>query len=277
MSPEQHDKREEIAEEVTPIFKGGPFFKRPAGKILIIWVPMTIIGVLIGIFVPKHILPREMSPQFGDAKATIVFFTVMAAPVAAFVYAVGAYSLIAWRKRGPTSDTPPPDGPPLRGSSLASGIWIGVSVLLVVVLLVWGMGFLASEDSPQTNVLQVNVTGQQWLWTFSYPGTGVTTHQLVLPEGRQIQFNITSLDVTHGFWPVELGTQVDANPGFITHIVVDPNQLGTFDVRCSQLCGLYHAYMYTTGKVVTSAQFTSWLQSEGASTSSVSSYALGAS
>ena len=59
------------------------------------------------------------------------------------------------------------------------------SVLLVVVLLVWGMAELASQTAQQSNVSQVNVTGQQWLWTFSYPGTGVTTHQLVVPEGAR--------------------------------------------------------------------------------------------
>ena len=46
----------------------------------------------------------------------MVLFTVLAAPVAAFVYAVGFYSLVAWRHRGDASDEPPPDGPPLRGN-----------------------------------------------------------------------------------------------------------------------------------------------------------------
>jgi cytochrome c oxidase subunit 2 len=87
---------------------------------------------------------------------------------------------------------------------------------------------------------------------------------------------VTSVDVTHGFWPVQFGDQIDANPGFITRITVEPNTLGPFDVRCSQLCGLYHSYMYAPGKVVTPTDFASWLQSQGASTSAATSYALGA-
>ena len=277
MSSDHDEKRAEIADEVTPIFKGGPIWRRPAGKIFVIWAIFTAIGVLIGIYAPSHLLPEQMAPSSKDVHSTVVLFTVLAAPVAALVWALALYSLLAWRqKRSGASDTPPPDGPPMRGNSLVSGLWLGMSVVLVVVLLIWGMAVLASQTAQQSNVLQINVTGQQWLWTFSYPGTGVTTHQLVVPEGRQVQFNVTSLDVTHGFWPVELGNQVDANPGFMTRIQVQPNKLGSFDVRCSQLCGLYHAYMYTAGRVVSSTDFASWLQSNGASASSVQSYALGA-
>ena len=92
----------------------------------------------------------------------------------------------------------------------------------------------------------------------------MTTHDLVVPEGRQVQFNVTSVDVTHGFWPVQFGDQIDANPGFITRITVQPNTLGTFDVRCSQLCGLYHSYMYAPGKVVTPTAFPHGSRSQGA-------------
>ena len=98
------------------------------------------------------------------------------------------------------------------------------------------------------DTLQVNVTGQQWVWTFSYPGTGVETRALVLPVNRPVEFNVTSVDVTHGFWPAQLGVQVDANPEETTVIRTTPNKLGTFEVRCSQLCGLYHSFMDAPGR-----------------------------
>jgi cytochrome c oxidase subunit 2 len=110
----------------------------------------------------------------------------------------------------------------------------------------------------------VDVTAQQWLWTFSYPGTGVESRSLVLPVNRPVEFNVTSLDVTHGFWPAALGVQVDANPDVTTVVRSTPNSLGNFTVRCSQLCGLYHSFMYAGGSVVSPAKFSTWLQSEGA-------------
>ena len=79
---------------------------------------MTAVGVLIGIYAPHHLLPTMLSIQGTKVWQTIVLFTILAAPVAAFVYAVASYSLLGWRPRGfGNSDEPPPDGPPLRGDA----------------------------------------------------------------------------------------------------------------------------------------------------------------
>lgn len=273
MSASHEDqKREEISEQIDPFFKGGPIYRRPFFKIGIIWAIFTLIGILISIFLPRHIMPTHMAHEFGDVMDTMVFFSLLAAPVAAAVWAISAYSLIAWRKMSGKSDTPPEDGVPLRGNTVAVSLWLGISVVLVLVLLVWGMTVLSQQNRPQANTIRINVTGQQWLWTFSYPGTGVSSNVLEVPNNTAIIFQVTSQDVTHGFWPVELGTQIDANPGFITYIQATPDRLGRFDVRCSQLCGLYHSYMYTHGEVVTQSQFKSWLRSQGASASSVNGF-----
>ena len=258
--------------EADTILGGEPFFSRAGGKIFIIWLVVTVIGVLIGFYAPHHLLPTLLSPEGGDVWATIVFFTVLAAPVAAFVYALAFYSLIAWRHKG-NQDEPPPDAAPQRGNGPMTVLWLGVSTLLVVVLLFWGITVWSAQQISHSNTLQVNVTGQQWIWSYSYPGTGVSTHTLDLPLNRPVQFNVTSEDVTHGFWPAALGVQVDANPGVVTVIRSTPNKLGNFTVQCSQLCGLYHAFMNTKAAVVTPQQFASWLQSQGATPSAANTEA----
>jgi cytochrome c oxidase subunit 2 len=258
---------EQVHEIEEPFASGKPFFSRPGGKIFIIWLMMTAVGVLIGVYVPHHILPTLLSKEGTDVWQTMVLFTVLAAPVAAFVYAVGAYSLIGWRHHSGNNDEPPEDGPPLRGNGPATVLWLGISAVLVVVLLIWGLTVYTAQQVSHPNTLQVNVTGQQWLWTFSYPGTGVESRSLVLPLNRPVEFNVTSVDVTHGFWPAALGVQVDANPNVVTVIRTTPNKLGGFTVRCSQLCGLYHSFMYAPGSVVTPASFAHWLQGQGATPS----------
>jgi cytochrome c oxidase subunit 2 len=255
------------------IVGGEPFFSRPTGKIFIIWFLMTTVGVLIGIFVPHHVMPTLLSHEATDVWQTVVLFTILAAPVAAVVYAIAAYSLIGWRHRG-NQDEPPEDGPPLRGNSMVTAIWLGVSSVLVLVLLAWGLSVYGAEQVAHPDALQVDVTGQQWLWTFKYAGTGVDSRSLVLPVNRPVQFNVTSVDVTHGFWPVALGVQVDANPNVVTVIRTTPDKLGNFTVRCSQLCGLYHSFMYAPGSVVTAGKFSQWLQSQGASTTTAQAAAL---
>jgi len=240
-----------------------PFFSRPAGKIFVIWFVMTVVGVVISLIAPHHLMPSMISEQGNTAVKTVIVFSVLAAPVAALVYAVATYSLLAWR-RG-SQETPPEDGPPLRGNTPLTIVWLIVSSFLCIVLLVWGLAELSAEAATHPGALQVDVTGQQWLWTYSYPGTGVQSRTLVLPLDRPVQFNVTSEDVTHGFWSMALGVQVDANPHVVTTLQATPNRLGSFTVRCSQVCGIYHAFMYSPGEVVTTAQFAAWLQSQGAS------------
>ena len=256
---------EEDRTDPDPLPELKPFFARAGGKIFIIWLAMTAVGVLIGVYAPHHLLPTMLSEQGTRVWQTIVLFTILAAPVAAFVYGVGLYSLLGWRARGfGKSDEAPPDGPAMRGDAPMTALWLGISAVLVIVLLVWGIGEFTAEQNTHPNTLQVNVTGQQWLWTFSYPGAGnVETRSLVLPVNRPVQFNVTSVDVTHGFWPAALGVQVDANPNTVTVIQSTPNKLGGFTVRCSQLCGLYHSFMYASGAVVTPKTFAAWLQRQG--------------
>ena len=76
-------------------------------------------------------------------------------------------------------------------------------------------------------------------------------------------FNVTSNDVVHNFWAVELGVKIDANPGAITQTGVTANKLGTFNIRCAELCGLHHAYMETQVQVVEKGQFEEWARERG--------------
>ena len=268
----EHDGIEDAGHEVQAFFDSRPFFSRPSGKIFVIWVVLTAIGVLIGFYAPHHLYPTFLSNQGSDVFKTTVLFTVLAAPVAALVYAIGVYSLLAWRHKGDQS-VPPPDGEAKRGDGPITVIWLSVSTVLVIVLLAWGLTVWSSQQVRQPNALQINVTGQQWVWNFQYPGTNVNSHTLMLPVDRPVVFNITSADVTHGFWPVPLGVQVDANPNTVTVIQSTPNKLGHFIVRCSQLCGLMHAFMYSPAAVVTPQQFAQWLQSQGATPSSAATVA----
>ena len=109
------------------------------------------------------------------------------------------------------------------------------------------------------------MTGQQWVWTFSYPQNGnVESDQLYLPVNRPVVFYVHSEDVIHSFWVVQLGIKVDANPGETTKTSVCPDRIGNYDVRCAELCGLLHADMETNAHVVRPTDFNRWLADNGA-------------
>jgi len=224
------------------------------------WFVLTVLGVVIGIWAPAKLMPRSMSDNMHLTIVTMVVFTVAAAPVAAGVYAATAHALRHWIHRG---DQVPAAAEPVRENAKVTISWVLASTVLTVFLLIWGLGALSVDNgSIGRNPLVVNVTGQQWLWTFSYPGTNVQSPTLVLPEGRTVEFHIRALDVTHGFWIANMGVQVDANVGTTTEIHTTPTQLGTFDIRCTQFCGLNHAFMVTTGQVVSKSQFNQWLSTQ---------------
>jgi cytochrome c oxidase subunit II len=81
----------------------------------------------------------------------------------------------------------------------------------------------------------------------------------VLPVGQEIEFHVTSLDAVHSFWAYELGVKADANPGVDNVAFVKVKKPGTFQIRCAELCGLWHGYMFDTGRVVSQSQFATWI------------------
>jgi cytochrome c oxidase subunit 2 len=224
------------------------------------WGILTVVGVVLSVWLPHRYMPSMMSNDGNLAMETTILFSILAAPVAAGVYAGAFHILRHHRYRG---EGVPPAAVPIRENTKALVTWLTASAVLTVFVLVWGLGALAAENSNSSgNPLVVTVTGQQWVWTFAYPGTHVVSDELYLPENREVEFRITSLDVTHGFWVSNFGVQVDANPGVYTTIHTTPDQLGSFVVRCEQFCGLNHAFMEAIGHVVSPKQFSNWLASQ---------------
>ena len=112
----------------------------------------------------------------------------------------------------------------------------------------------ARSSSPGTtpqaqNILRVNVTAQQFAWSFSYPDAKDLTSRRAAaaegPLGRALP--CTRSDVIHSFWVPEFSQKEDTVPGIVTQLHITPNRLGTFPVICTELCGLGHSLMRTPG------------------------------
>lgn len=247
-------------------------------RVMLYWALASVPGIVLAVVAMRAVLRVAASPQARDQDFTLVLFTALAVPVAFFVLTFVGYSLWRFRVRG----MPERDGPPVRGHPLANTAWPLVSTGLCVFLIIWGLIAMTKVGSFGTPVAQsgmfggggtsvsagqftVEVTGQQWMWTFRYPGQGdISSDTLVLPQGRPVQFAVTSKDVVHSFWSRALGAKIDAVPGEVTYTNTTPTRLGTYSVRCVELCGLDHAYMQTTVRVVTSDQFAQWVAQQQA-------------
>ncbi|HLZ20836.1 MAG TPA: cytochrome c oxidase subunit II [Ktedonobacterales bacterium] len=231
----------------------------------IIWVAATVVGLLVFfVLAPQFeswgVVPPTASERVGEINQVLWLFTALSIPVFTLVIVFAGYSIFAFRERNrPTSD-----GPVMRGNQRLQVTWIGVSIVLVAFLFGYGLYFLNQVSAaPAGDVLQVHVTGEQWLWNYSYPQyKDISGTTLELEVNRPVVFTINSIDVQHSFWIPSFGIKQDAVPGETTHISVTPNKIGDFVVRCAELCGLYHAYMETPIHVVSAADFQTWVSQQ---------------
>lgn len=107
--------------------------------------------------------------------------------------------------------------------------------------------------------LVVNVTGIQFAWLFNYPNEGVTTGELHVPVGKDVQLNISAQDVIHSFWVPQFRLKQDAIPGTQSELRFVATKPGTYPVVCAELCGSYHGGMRTQVVVQSPEEFDQWL------------------
>jgi cytochrome c oxidase subunit 2 len=255
------------AEAAPPTERTGP---NHGLRIFAIWLPIAIIADWLLYFVyGPHMPPGDMTNSAASQQFDIRVMSAMAAPVTAFVLVFMAYSVINFRHRE-GDDT---DGPPIFGNARIQATWITLTAVIVLSLAGFGTYELAGKGfagagagegpspiwKPNGNPLQIQVIAQQWRFTYRYPQYGgFETTALYLPVGQPVQFNVTSIDVIHDFWAYQLGVKADANPGVNNVAYTTPQQTGTFEVRCDELCGLWHGAMFNSGNVVSVSAFQSW-------------------
>src|SRR6266487_1468696 len=244
-----------------------PAEPRHLRRVLVIWAVLSVIVIAIWLVVAPFIYPPAEVASTLDRSDDFTFLvlTALAVSVAMFVFVFVGYSLIVFRVK----DRPTEDGVPLQPRPSLQIGWLGITSLLCLFLFIWGAFAFYQETSAAStpNVLVVNVTAQQWQWTFNYPQYGATSQgaQVIeLPVNRPVVFYVTSKDVLHGFSIRAFGVRVDANPGQVTSTTITtPTQIGSYTVNCVELCGLLHSYMWEAVNVVSVDSFNSWITSQG--------------
>ena len=127
-----------------------------------------------------------------------------------------------------------------------------------------------SPDNQVSHFIDVN--GFQWSWQFKYKdagdyksatvtGTPAQPPTLYLPLGENVRFTLTANDVVHGFWIPAFMIQMQNLPGVTNQLEFSATKLGTFPGRCNILCGRNHSQMLFNVKVVTPAEYESYIQS----------------
>lgn len=225
-----------------------------------------ILTPLIG-YIGSEVQVRYMGPPASQVMKTtenlMWIFTWAASPVVAIVFAIALVSLLDNLHRG---DNPPEEADhQIRNSPRANIVWVTGSAILCLFAVVGGMIVLQHDNESILDdaAVKINVTGQQWVWNYDYPDSqGVRSEELHLVVNKPVVFHVTSKDVKHSFWIVEMGVKVDANPVTVNEVAVTPNKIGTFKVRCAELCGLLHSYMQNKVIVQTQDEYDKWLSAQ---------------
>jgi cytochrome c oxidase subunit 2 len=245
-----------------------------ARRFTAIWLLATIVAMPLVILVLGPILPPGNGSEQASGHVTDnTVLLAMATPVLLLVVVYLLYAVIVFRQ----PEGGMLEGPAVRGDARIQTTWIVITSLLVLSLAAYGTIRLWADNGagsgngptplnvPSGPKLPVQVIAQQWAFTYRYPTYGgVETTHLVLPDNQMVELHVTSLDVIHSFWAYQLGVKADANPDVDNVVFVKPTHIQTFDVRCAELCGIWHGYMFDRGHVISPGDFETWIRQQEA-------------
>ncbi|KKB83888.1 cytochrome C oxidase [Devosia limi DSM 17137] len=254
-----------------------------------------VIAVVLVLIVVGSVLFHFLSPWWFSPLAsnwnyiddtTVLTFWICGAVFSALLLFV-AYCLFRFRHTEGRKAAYEPENKRLEGwlTAITAG---GVIAMLAPGLLVW-----AQFVQVPPAATDVEVIGQQWLWSFRLPGAdgqlGAADNRLVSPDntlgvsptdpagqddvlieggellipvGRPVRFLLRSIDVLHNFYVPEFRAKMDMIPGSVTYFWVTPTQPGTYEILCAELCGVGHSYMRGVVTVVTEEDYQAWLSGQ---------------
>ena len=233
-------------------------------RLLAIGAVAAGIGILIGLEIPWF--PPAAAKQAHTIDTLYYVLIVATVPIFVLVTTVVLFSVWRFRMRPGEERL---DGPPIHGNTQLEVVWTALPSALIAALVVYAAVVLHDIGVKKAGEETIGVTGQQFEWSFSYPGykdaqgQTIVTPDLYMEVNKPVVFEIHAVDVIHTFWVPAFRLQEDAVPGITTNFRATPDHVGIYPVVCNQLCGYGHSTMRTTLHIVTAAQFSTFLAEHG--------------
>lgn len=141
-------------------------------------------------------------------------------------------------------------------------VWTVLPTLIALTMFWVGwQSYLGLRVVPE-DAIEIDVAGQMYSWIFTYPNDKETEGELVVPLGKAVKLNIESWDVIHSFSIPSFRIKVDAVKGMKTYAWFLADKEGEYDILCTEFCGIGHAYMLATLKIVPEKEYLAWLEQE---------------
>ena len=159
-------------------------------------------------------------------------------------------------------------------------LWTLIPCLILIVMAVPSFKILYKQDTIPKADVTVKAIGYQWYWGYEYPDENIifesymietkdlkknqprlltVDHEVVVPVNKVVKVLITANDVLHAWALPSFGVKRDAVPGRIKETWFKADKVGTYYGQCSELCGIKHAFMPITVKVVSQEDYENWL------------------
>ncbi len=188
----------------------------------------------------------------GVDKAFIFIFSI------AFIFIIGItvfmiYSVIHFNRK---------KGKPARqfsGSNKLEAIWTGIPLILVLLMFYFGWVGFAPMRNPPKDAMTVTAIGRKWEFEFDY-GNGMKSKQLVLPVNKPVRINLNSEDVNHSLSIPAFRVKEDMIPSYNDYLWFTPTYVGSFQIFCSEYCGLLHSAMLSKAIIKEQPDFDKWFE-----------------
>jgi cytochrome c oxidase subunit 2 len=159
-------------------------------------------------------------------------------------------------------------------------LWTLIPCLILIVMAVPSFKILYKQDTIPKADLTIKAIGYQWYWGYEYPDENIifdsymieekdlradqprllaVDNEVVVPVNKVVKVLITANDVLHAWALPSFGVKRDAVPGRINETWFKAEKEGTYYGQCSELCGIKHAFMPITVKVVSDEDYQEWL------------------
>jgi cytochrome c oxidase subunit 2 len=206
------------------------------------------------------------SPNAHNTREAYIFVLVFTSIV--FVGVEGALIvLMAKYRRGRRARSA--DGLQIHGSTRLEILWTVVPVLILAAIGAFVFYTLPSiANAPSASAATsttIKVEGRQFYWMFHYPNGAVSIGTMVAPADNVVNEDVFAPDndVLHSWWVPQLGGKIDAIPGHTNHTWFKA-PVGSYDARCSDLCGIQHTLMLATVQVKTRADYEKFIADRAA-------------
>jgi len=197
-----------------------------------------------------------MTPVQGVDQAFWYILSISAALLFG-ITAVMIYFVVRYRR----SRNPQPSD--IRDNYKLEIIWTIIPTLIALSMFYFGWKSYLGLRAVPDNAMVVEVTGQMFSWLFYYKDADVETeNELVVPLGTPVKLDITSSDVLHSFYVPAFRIKVDAVKGMWTYAWFMPDEIGEYDIQCTEYCGVGHSSMLGKLRIVSQADYESWLNAQ---------------